>query len=333
MHSQEAKLVMQKRPPLSEACRRQWHDVDDDLSPLLILNSDTTTTHTAQKAAAAEAAASMASASSSWSCSRSRGRRRVSCHLFLFLLLLPYLASSFQLSLRQNRRSSSTLGNLGLRSSSSRSSSVTTSASVTSLSPAPPLTLTQVEIRQATVRDFPAIAESRNAIIFVPKQGGGSGAGAIRRALDKATSKEEREILSKIPYLVTEQAIAFIAVGRPNLSLGGVLGSSSGKPRVVGTVDVFEREAEGSALPRRLFLKNMIVDQAFRRQGFARRLLARVEEHARNKGIKDVYLEVLANNEGAMQLYTQQGFEFTSNPMELLWRVLGIGRVTMVKKL
>ena len=191
------------------------------------------------------------------------------------------------------------------------------------------------------MKDFPAIAESRNAVIFVPKQGGGTGAGIVRRALDKATSKEEREILSKIPYLVTEQAIAFIAVGRPSINLGGVLSgsssrsssSSSSKPRVVGTVDVFEREAEGPALPRRLFLKNMIVDENFRRQGFARRLLARVEEHAKERGIRDVYLEVLANNEGAMRLYTQQGFEFTANPMEFLWRVLGIGRVTMVKRL
>lgn len=255
-------------------------------------------------------------------------------HLFLFLLLLPYLASSFQHSLRQSRQSSSTFGRLGLHSSRSRSSSIATSASVTSLSPVQALTLTQVEIRQATVKDFPAIAESRKAIIFVPKQGGGSGAGAIRRALEEATSKEEREILSKIPYLVTKQAIAFIAVGRPCLSPGGARGSSSSsRSRVVGTVDVFEREAEGSTLPRRLFLKNMIVDEAFRRQGFARRLLSRVEEHARNIGIKEVYLEVLANNEGAIQLYTQQGFQFTSNPMELLWRVLGIGRVTMVKKL
>jgi len=77
----------------------------------------------------------------------------------------------------------------------------------------------------------------------------------------------------------------------------------------------------------------MIVDEAFRRQGFARRLLGRVEEHAKEKGIKDIYLEVLANNEGAMRLYTQQGFEFTADPVELLWRVLRIGRVTMVKRL
>ena len=164
----------------------------------------------------------------------------------------------------------------------------------------------------------------------MPKQGGGNGAGIVRRALDKATSKEEREILSKIPYLVTEQAIAFIAVGRPSLSGGS---SSCSKPRVVGTVDVFEREAEGPILPRRLFLKNMIVDENFRRQGFARRLLGRVEEHAKERGIRDVYLEVLANNEGAMRLYEKQGFEFTPNPVDFLWRVLRIGRVTMVKRL
>lgn len=69
-------------------------------------------------------------------------------------------------------------------------------------------------------------------------------------------------------------------------------GPAKHQPRLVGTVDVFLKEKEG-ALPRRLFLKNMIIDEAFRRQGFAKRLLARAEEHAREVGVRKVCLEVL----------------------------------------
>jgi len=275
-----------------------------------------------------------------------RQRRRngaVDFKLPSLILLLPVLqllplVASLQLQHSTCLRSSLTAiysaSSRGCRASSSTSiksgslnifpAAVTSSAPNLSL----PRTLSQIEIRRATVRDFPAIASTRKTIIFVPKQGGGNGAGVVRRALENASSQEEREMLSKIPYLVTGQAIAFIAIGKPKISLGG-----SGSSRVIGTVDVFERDREGPSLPRRLFLKNMIVDPDFRRQGLARRLLARTEDHAREVGIKEIHLEVLANNEAAKALYEEQGFEYTRGPLDSLWRLLKIGKVTMTKRL
>ena len=112
------------------------------------------------------------------------------------------------------------------------------------------------------------------------------------------------------------------------------------KSVLAATVDVFVREAEGgtaggiNALPRRLFIKNMIVDAAFRRQGYAKKLLARVEEYAQELDIQNVSLEVLADNDGAMRLYESQGYRYRPrSPVEYIYKTLRIGKITMNKEL
>lgn len=101
---------------------------------------------------------------------------------------------------------------------------------------------------------------------------------------------------------------------------------------MAASVDVLVKEAEGPSLPRRVFVKNMIVEAPFRRQGHARRLLARIEAYALEVGVEEVHLEVLCNNEGALALYESAGFEFLREPFNLLARALRIGKATMRKR-
>lgn len=137
-------------------------------------------------------------------------------------------------------------------------------------------------------------------------------------------NEEERLVLSRVPYLLQGQAVAFLVEGRPPPPQTAKV--------VAATVDVFIRDAEGPSLPRRVFIKNMIVDPAYRRQGHARRLLARVAQYAREVGVEEVHLEVLCRNEGAMALYESEGFELLREPFNLLARALKVGKVAMRKR-
>lgn len=181
--------------------------------------------------------------------------------------------------------------------------------------------LAQVEVRQATRADFGAIARARNTVLFVPEGATDTGSFVLGTRQFPVRNEEERLILSRVPYLVAGQAVAFVVEGR----------AGAGKV-LAATVDVFVRDAEGSELPRRVFIKNMIVDSAFRRQGHARRLLARVEGYAGEVGAEEVHLEVLCDNEAALALYESEGFEFLREPFNLLARALRIGKATMRKR-
>lgn len=181
--------------------------------------------------------------------------------------------------------------------------------------------LTQVEVRKATQNDFGAIARARNTVLFVPEGACDVGSFVLGTRRFPVRNEEERLILSRVPYLVAGQAVAFVVEGRADA--GKVLAA---------TVDVFMKEAEGPELPRRVFIKNMIVDPSFRRQGHARRLLARVERYAVEVHAQEVHLEVLCDNEAALALYEVEGFEFLREPFNLLARALRIGKATMRKR-
>jgi ribosomal protein S18 acetylase RimI-like enzyme len=56
------------------------------------------------------------------------------------------------------------------------------------------------------------------------------------------------------------------------------------------------------------FVSDLVVLPAYRRQRVGRALLARAEDYARSLGVKKIQLEVLANNAGALKLYTGDGF-------------------------
>ena len=54
---------------------------------------------------------------------------------------------------------------------------------------------------------------------------------------------------------------------------------------------------------------NLCVEQALRRRGIGRVLLLSVLRHARDRGIRDAFLEVRRSNKGAVSLYQEIGFE------------------------
>jgi ribosomal protein S18 acetylase RimI-like enzyme len=183
--------------------------------------------------------------------------------------------------------------------------------------------LTQVEVRQATQADFATIAQTRSAVLFVPERAPKAGGFQWGNTKFAVATEEERLVLSRVPFLVAGQAVAFLVEGRP--------AKGSNARVLAAAVDVFVRNKEGPSLPRRVFIKNMIVDPAYRRQGHARRLLARVERHALEVGAAEVHLEVLCKNDAAMALYESEGFELLREPFNLLARALSIGKVTMRK--
>ena len=70
-------------------------------------------------------------------------------------------------------------------------------------------------------------------------------------------------------------------------------------------------------------LANLAVEPAWRRTGLGRQLLDATLEHARQRGIKRVYLEVRESNVAARRLYASRGFaevgtrkQYYSSPVE-----------------
>ena len=56
-------------------------------------------------------------------------------------------------------------------------------------------------------------------------------------------------------------------------------------------------------------LLNLCIAERLRRQGVGRELLLSVLRHARDRGIRDAFLEVRRSNKGAIALYHELGFE------------------------
>lgn len=67
----------------------------------------------------------------------------------------------------------------------------------------------------------------------------------------------------------------------------------------------------GRALAGEAELLTVAVPPPARRQGTARRLLARFEDHARRRGARSAFLEVASNNAAAQALYLGAGWAET----------------------
>lgn len=74
--------------------------------------------------------------------------------------------------------------------------------------------------------------------------------------------------------------------------------------RVVGNASLLPVEGH----PRRWVLANVAVHPSYRRRGIARRLVAACVEWARERGAREVVLQVKAANAGAQALYASLGF-------------------------
>lgn len=74
----------------------------------------------------------------------------------------------------------------------------------------------------------------------------------------------------------------------------------------VGVVWAAKMEISGEHV---LFLYDIIVDEAFRRQGYGRQAMLALEKKAAELGSSAVWLHVFAENEGAKKLYDQSGYK------------------------
>ena len=103
------------------------------------------------------------------------------------------------------------------------------------------------------------------------------------------------EVRARLPAVLAERA-HFL----------GWLAFVDGEP--AGVVNCFEGVSTFRAQPL-LNIHDIAVSPRFQRRGVGRALLAAVEAEARARGCCKITLEVLENNEGAVQAYLKAGFE------------------------
>lgn len=89
-------------------------------------------------------------------------------------------------------------------------------------------------------------------------------------------------------------------------SVEGVLVSSS--DTIAGTVEASLRQPWPWQGDRHVYVSNLAVDQAFRRQGVALTLLRSCEQVAQRWGICELHLHVMEDNLAARSLYRKAGF-------------------------
>lgn len=86
---------------------------------------------------------------------------------------------------------------------------------------------------------------------------------------------------------------------------------NSSQSLMVGTIEVTVKYVSGMAIaPIRIpYISNLAVDPAYRRLGIASKLLQRCEVQVKRWNYGSIGLHVLANNEGAMELYQRSGYQ------------------------
>ncbi|MEM8604378.1 MAG: GNAT family N-acetyltransferase [Cyanobacteria bacterium P01_H01_bin.121] len=146
-----------------------------------------------------------------------------------------------------------------------------------------------------------------------------------------------QRLRSKAPYyacwIVLQAPVSF----EPNLSP-----LESPYATVVGTIELdlrrpkpwdWDQWGQGGAwwrfaTPMRqksyLYVSNLAVCPAARRQGIARHLLATCEQTARNWGFREIYLHVLEDNTDAQRLYTQADYRLLHT--DAGWETVVLGR-------
>ncbi len=86
------------------------------------------------------------------------------------------------------------------------------------------------------------------------------------------------------------------------------LGKESSRT-IIGTVELsFRTECSWRGKRKYAYIANLAVGENYRRQGIGSQLLSKCEKMAKNLGFKELYLHVLASNQGGQQLYSQNGY-------------------------
>lgn len=86
--------------------------------------------------------------------------------------------------------------------------------------------------------------------------------------------------------------------------------------QVVGNITLIPH-ADG--FRRVIMIANVSVQDDYRRKGIARELTIKALRHCRSLGVRDVFLQVRHNNQGAIQLYRNLGFHFLHSVS--VWRL------------
>lgn len=103
---------------------------------------------------------------------------------------------------------------------------------------------------------------------------------------------------------------------------------------LVGTVEVSLRRYSlwSTHRPRHLYLSNLAVREAARRQGIARQLLLACEQTAQSWGFGELYLHVMEDNLRARQVYQQAGYHLYRTEVTLFSLLSGQPRRLLLRK-
>ena len=146
--------------------------------------------------------------------------------------------------------------------------------------------------------DYDAVCAVRKPTEFVVEDGGAGFMGQ-RVAIVDPEEAQQRRVQARLSSALRDNATVLLVEDPPG---GG---------SVVGTLDCVlqehSREPGGAPEPR-LLLRNLWVAPPMRRQGMARELMRAAEALAVEQACSQLYLDVRADNEGAIALYEDLGF-------------------------
>ena len=163
--------------------------------------------------------------------------------------------------------------------------------------PPPPFSLFGPTIRKAQIADLEPLAETRLQ------------ASPFAAGYAIASRKEAGEKLSDLFCRGIEKGdtVCYLAVENDN---------------IIGSCDVTVRKRLGRGLPKHAYLKNLFVDEGYRRRGIGGKLVQACAEEARRWDVCTLALEVENDNDQAARLYERLGFEDRASlaSFESLWR-------------
>ena len=170
--------------------------------------------------------------------------------------------------------------------------------------------------------DYDAVCAVRKPTEFVVEDGGAGFMGQ-RVAIVDPEEAQQRRVQARLSSALRDNATVLLVEDPPG---GG---------SVVGTLDCVlqehSREPGGAPEPR-LLLRNLWVAPPMRRQGMARELMRAAEALAVEQACSQLYLDVRADNAGAIALYEDLGFVDIAPPSLPVPRWMR-GTLAMTKKL
>lgn len=165
------------------------------------------------------------------------------------------------------------------------------------------LALAAICVRSADLSlkaDAEALCSVRSPTAYVVEDGG---VGFLGQRVELTPEEAfERRVKARLGSAIRDNAEVFIATADGSDAAG------ESTPAILGTVDCIPleagqyRRALAPELPARIMVRNLWVDPARRREGIARKLMEAAVQHASDRGISLLTLEVLSGNAAAIGL-------------------------------